>query len=308
MDSDIVDIEKEAPDPESPPEIDTRAVSIYDPLHRYLAEIRRYPFLTKEEELHLARRFREREDLDAVTQLILSHLRLAASIAMEYKRLPFNVMDLIQEGNVGLMHGVKKYDPSKGVRVATYAAWWIRAYILKHILQNWRLVRIGTTEVQRKLFFRLSKEREALEKRGVTVTPKLLADQLDVKEKEVVEMTQRLSDRELSFDEPIGPDSDTSVGSMLSSGQEAVDENLGKKQLKKVFQEKLMDFSKTLNPREADILRARILSEKPKTLEDFALKYEISKERIRQVEANLLKKLKKFMKEKITDFEDISQV
>jgi RNA polymerase sigma-32 factor len=293
-------------DPELPPPIDDHAVSVYDPLHRYLVEIRQYPFLSKEEELKLAKRFKEAGDLDAVTQLILSHLRLAVSIAMEYKRLPFNIMDLIQEGNVGLMHAVKKYDPFKKDRVATYAAWWIRAYILKHILQNWRLVRIGTTEAQRKLFFRLSKEREALEKKGIMATPKLLADRLSVKEKEVVEMTQRLSTGELSFEEPIGSDSDTSIGSLIPSRQEGADESLEKKQLKDLFQEKLRLFSKSLKPREVDILSKRILAEKPKTLDDFATKYGISKERVRQVEAALLKKIKKFMKAEIPDFEDIA--
>ncbi len=292
--------------PDLPPKIDENAVSVYDPLHRYLAEIRRYPFLTKEEELKLVKRYKESGDLDAVTQLILSHLRLAVAIAMEYKRLPFNIMDLIQEGNVGLMHAVKKYDPYKKARVATYAAWWIRAYILKHILQNWRLVRIGTTEAQRKLFFRLSKEREALEKKGILATPKLLADQLNVKEKEVVEMTQRLSLGEVSFEEPVGPDSDTSIGSLIPSEQEGADESLERKQLKTLFQEKLRAFTKTLKEREADILSARILAEKPKTLDGFAVKYGISKERVRQVEAALLKKIKKFMQDEIPDFKDIA--
>lgn len=129
-----------------------------------------------------------------MTELILSHLRLAASIAMEYKNLPFNSMDLIQEGNIGLMQAIKKFDPYKDIRVSTYASWWIRAYILKYILHNWRLVKIGTTEAQRKLFFRLSKERERLEKMGYEAGPKLLADRLDVKEQEVVEMQQRLGD------------------------------------------------------------------------------------------------------------------
>lgn len=306
MEEEIADFNKEPPDSDIPPKVDERSVSIYDPLHRYLAEVRRYPFLTREEELRLARRFKEKGDLDAVTKLVLSHLRLAVSIAMEYKQLPFNVMDLIQEGNVGLMHSVKKYDPYKGVRVATYAAWWIRAYILKHILQNWRLVRIGTTETQRKLFFRLSKEREALEKRGMVVTPKLLADHLNVKENEVIQMTQRLGDRELSFEEPVGPDSETSVGDTLPSDREGADESLEKKQLKIVFKEKLKKFSERLNDREGDILSNRVLSENPKTLKDFAIKYAVSKERVRQLEANLLKKLKKFMKEEIADFEDIA--
>jgi len=286
---------------------ENQSPAVYDPMQGYLAEIRKYPFLSLEEERILVRRFKEEGDLEAVTQLILAHLRLAASIAMEYKRLPFPTMDLIQEGNVGLMQAVKKFDPGKHVRMATYAAWWIRAYILKYILQNWRLVRIGTTEVQKKLFFRLSKERERLEKLGEIATPKLLADQLNVKEKEVVEMTQRLDRPEASLDAPAGPDSDTSLGHLLPSAQEGIDEILAQKQLKALFQRKLKAFSKTLKAREAEILSERILSERPKTLEALSRKYAVSKERIRQVEANLIKKLKKFMREEIPDFSNLSK-
>ncbi len=292
--------------PKAPPQVDDRGLSSYDPLHGYLIEVRKYPFLSREEEHALAVRFQEKGDLDAVTQLILSHLRLSVSIAMEYKKLPFNTMDLIQEGNVGLMHAVKKYDPYKNVRVSTYAAWWIRAYILKHILQNWRLVRIGTTEAQRKLFFRLSKEREALEKKGMAVTPKLLADQLNVKEKEVIEMTQRLEGHEISLSTPVGEEGNTSYGDLLPSNQEDTESHLANKQLKTLFQSKLALFSKQLKAREVDIIANRVLSEHPKTLETFAQKYGISKERVRQIEKNLLKKLKKFMQTEIPDFKDIS--
>src|SRR5581483_2112838 len=225
-----------SPEPEALADSEEQGLSVYDPLRRYLAEVRRYPFLSREEETRLAIRFREKGDLDAVTQLILSHLRLAASIAMEYKNLPFNVMDLIQEGNVGLMHAVKKFDPYKNVRVSTYAAWWIRAYILKHVLQNWRLVKIGTTEAQRKLFFQLSKERERLEKLGVEAGPKLLADQLHVKVKEVVEMEQRLGGWEVSIDEPAGAESDESLANILPSHQEGADEKLADEEMRALFQ------------------------------------------------------------------------
>jgi len=304
--NDALDVDNDPQDPEVPPKIDERTLGSYDPLRGYLVEIRKYPFLSREEEHDLAVRFREQGDLNAVTQLILSHLRLSVSIAMEYKRLPFNTMDLIQEGNVGLMHAVKKFDPYKNVRVATYAAWWIRAYILKYILQNWRLVRIGTTEAQRKLFFRLSKEREALEKRGMVVTPKLLADQLNVKEKEVVEMTQRLEGHEVSLSTPVGEDESSSYGDFLPAPQEDTEKHLADKQLKTLFQSKLATFTKRLKTREADILSNRVLSENPKTLENFAQKYDISKERVRQIEANLIKKLKKFIETEIPDFKDIS--
>jgi RNA polymerase sigma-32 factor len=298
------DLENDHPDAETLSEGKEHGLSIYDPLQRYLAEVRRYPFLSREEEHDLSIRFREKGDLDAVTQLILSHLRLAVSIAMEYRNLPFNVMDLIQEGNVGLMHAVKKFDPYKKVRVSTYATWWIRAYILKYILQNWRLVRIGTTETQRKLFFRLSKERERLEKLGVEAGPKLLASRLDVKEKDVIEMSQRLGGSELSLDAPAGTLSDEPLSNVLPSPQVRADDALADKQLALLFRSKLKAFSKILKPREAEILSERILSEKPLTLERFASKFQISKERVRQIEENIKKKLKSFMKEEIKDFSE----
>ncbi|TAK07140.1 MAG: sigma-70 family RNA polymerase sigma factor [Candidatus Manganitrophaceae bacterium] len=297
------DVENIVPQVDGEPE--EQGLTVSDPLHRYLAEIRRYPFLSREEEKRLAVKFKEEGDLQAVTQLVLSHLRLAASIAMEYKNLPFPSMDLIQEGNIGLMQAIKKFDPYKDIRVSTYAAWWIRAYILKYILNNWRLVKIGTTEAQRKLFFRLSKERERLEKMGYEAGPKLLAERLDVKEKEVVEMQQRLGGWEASLDEPAGPESDEPLGHFIPSNQEGADERLEKDELQELFQEKLKEFSKTLKPRELEILTDRILSETPKTLEVFGQKYKISKERVRQLEENLIKKLKKFMKEQIKDFKDI---
>ena len=297
-------LEKEAPEEVEPDDSD-RGLSPYDPLQRYLAEVRKYPFLSREEERRLAVKFKEEGDLQAVTQLVLSHLRLAVSIAMEYRNLPFNVMDLIQEGNVGLMQAVKKFDPYKNIRVATYAAWWIRAYILKHILHNWRLVKIGTTEAQRKLFYRLSKERERLEKLGFEAGPKLLAEQLHVKEKEVIEMERRLGQWEVSLDEPLGEDSDETLSNLIPSGQARADEKLAEEELKALFQSKLKAFSKTLKLREREILTDRILSETPMTLEAFGERYKISKERVRQLEENLLKKLKKFMKEQIKDFKEI---
>lgn len=302
---DDFDIEKETLDPEIAPTEEERSLSVYDPLQRYLAEVRKYPFLSREEEQRLAIQFKEKGDRQAVTQLVLSHLRLAVSIAMEYKNLPFNIMDLIQEGNVGLMQAVKKFDPYKNVRVSTYAAWWIRAYILRHILQNWRLVRIGTTEAQRKLFFQLSKERERLEKMGHEAGTKLLADRLSVKEREVIEMQQRLGHQELSLDEPVGVESDEPLADIIPSDQEGADEKLADEQLKALFQSKLKEFSKTLKPREREILSDRILSENPKTLEAFGTKFRISKERVRQLEENLLKKLKAFMQQEIKDFSDI---
>jgi len=299
-------------DPEEEEETDkmpeSYTVAISDPLHRYLAEVRKYPFLTPEEEKRLTLKYMEEGDLHAVTQLVLSHLRLVVSIAMRYKHLPFPIMDIIQEGNIGLMHGIKKFDPYRNVRVAPYVTWWIRASILKYIIENWSLIRIGTNDTERKLFFQLSKERERLQRLGYEATNRLLATRLNVKESDVADMKHRISVRDLSLDMPHHTDSDEPLEQTLPSHEEAVDERLAREQLQTIFQEKLQAFSLTIKPREADILTNRILSNNPTTLETFAQKYKISKERVRQLEGNLIKKLKKFMREEIRDFDDMASL
>ena len=303
------DIETEEPEPVKAVD-DQRGLSVYDPLHRYLAEVRKYPFLTREEEVRLAVLSKSPNDdaLQAITDLVLSHLRLVASIAMEYRHLPIDTMDLIQEGNIGLMQAIKKFDPYRNIRVATYAAWWIRAYILKYLTQNWRLVKIGTTEVQRKLFFNLSKEREKLEKSGFVAGPKLLADRLNVKEQDVIEVEQRMKwGHEVSLDAPYGErDSETTLMETLPSLEEGVEQKAAKEQLTLLFQSKLKEFSQTLNARDKQILSDRILSDQPITLDALGVLFKISKERVRQLEENLIKKLKKFIKQELKDFEDIT--
>ncbi|MBI3358149.1 MAG: RNA polymerase factor sigma-32 [Nitrospirae bacterium] len=303
--------DEEATEPtEEAKETEERSVSVYDPLHRYLMEIRKYPFLTREEEVRLAilSKSTNEDALQAITDLVLSHLRFVASIAMEYRHLPFDTMDLIQEGNIGLMQAIKKFDPYRNIRVATYAAWWIRAYILKYLLQNWRLVKIGTTEVQRKLFFNLSKEREKLEKLGYVAGPKLLADRLNVKEDEVIDVERRMKwGQEVSLDATYGEkESERSLMETLPSGEEGVEQKAAKEQLARLFQTKLKEFSQTLDLRDKKILSDRILSEQPMTLDALGVLYKISKERVRQLEENLVKKLKRFMKQELKDFEDIT--
>lgn len=300
----------ESPDPDNPEDSEVfespeehpsgeSAVSIYDPLRRYLVEIRKYPYLSREEEKAFALQLHEQGDLQAATQLILSHLRLAAAIAMEYKHLPFETLDLIQEGNIGLMQGIKKFDPYKNIRVATYVSWWIRAYVLKYILNNWRLVKIGTTEGERKLFFQLSRQKAHLERMGYEASPKLLADQLQVKETEVISMAQRLGSQELSLDQPLGHESEETLGQVIATDAIGVDEQLADLEFRQLFQSALDAFSKTLNPRDQDLLAERILAEEPKTLEALGTKYKISKERVRQLEANLMKKLKKYIESRL---------
>jgi RNA polymerase sigma-32 factor len=278
----------------------------YDPVKKYLSEIRKYPFLSREEEVDLARRYKEQGDMDAISKLILSHLRMVYYIAMEYRQGSLPMMDLIQEGNIGLMVAIKKFDPYKGIRVGTYAAWWIRAFILRHIINNFRLVKVGTTQAQRKLFYNLQKEKQKLRTLGYDPDIKLLADTLQVKEKEVVEMDQRMGSWEVSLDAPAHEESDETVGANLPSGEEMLDEQIAGEELKSLFHHKLISFQETLNARDMDILKSRILSEKPLTLLEIATKYRISKERARQLEEKIMKNMKNYMAREIKDFKLIS--
>ena len=192
-----------------------KGVVPYDPVKKYLSEIRKYPFLSREEEVNLARHYKERGDMEAISRLILSNLRLVYHIALEYKQSAFPLMDLIQEGNIGLMAALKKFDPYKGIRVGTYASWWIRAFILRYIINNFRLVKVGTTQAQRKLFFNLQKEKQKLLMLGYDPEIKLLADNLQVKEKEIVEMDQRMGNWEVSLDAPLNGDTEETFGRNL---------------------------------------------------------------------------------------------
>ena len=272
-------------------------------LDRYLVEIRRYPFLTKEEELRLFDEYREKGRNDAAVKLILANLRVSVAIASEYGHVGIDQMDLIQEGNVGLLQAIKKFDPTRNVRFYAYAAWWVRAFILRYLLNNFRLVKIGTTQEQRKLFFNLRKEKAKLQQEGFIPDPKLLADRLKVRERDVVEMDQRLGSWELSLDQPMTDEGEGTFHDLLPSPQLGVDEQLAKNQLRVVFRKKLAEFAESLNEREEDILRNRLLSETPITLEDLGKKYSITKERARQLEAKIIKRLRAFMKNELKDFE-----
>lgn len=275
----------------------------YDPLQHYLMEIKKYRFLTKEEEFELAVKYKKEGDMDAISKLIMANLKIVVIIAMEYKNLGINLMDLIQEGNLGLMQAIKKFDPYRGLRLATYASWWIRAYILRYILNNWRLVKIGTTQAQRKLFFNLMKEKARLEALGKDTAPKLLADDLGVKEKEVIEMDQRLTNPDISLNEPVRQDGNTPLMSFISSDEIPVDEKIAKKELSKLFRDRLEEFARTLNERDLYILRQRILAEKPLSLNEIGKTYGISKERVRQLEEKIITRLREYLKQEIHDFE-----
>ncbi len=276
----------------------------FDPLQRYLAEISRYKLLTKEEEYQLAVAYREENDPDSAYKLVTGNLRLVVKIALEFHRAwVMNLLDLIQEGNIGLMQAVKKFDPYQGVKLSSYASFWIRAYILKYILDNWRLVKIGTTQAQRKIFFNLQKEKAKLEALGYAAEPKQLADSMGVKEKEVIQMDQRMSSWETSLDTPIRGDGERSLMDFLPEKKALIDKKLADDEIKSLVNQKLKEFKKTLKDKELDIYETRLLAENPATLQEIGDEYGITRERTRQIEERLLRKIKEFLTEEIPGIE-----
>jgi RNA polymerase sigma-32 factor len=282
-----------------------RAIVPYDPLQAYLLEIKQFRLLTREEEKELATRVIEQNDEKAAHRLITSNLRWVVKIAMDFHRYwTKNLLDLIQEGNLGLLQAVRKFDPYRGIKFSYYASFWIKAYMLKFIMDNWKLVKIGTTQSQRKLFFNLAKERDKLIAQGFTPEPRLLAERLDVREEEVVEMSQRLGGWEISLSSPVGDDSRESYGALLPDPGKGVDEQLSEYESRKLFSSKIKEFRKTLSGKEADIFDNRIIAEKPLTLRELGDKYHISRERVRQIQEKIIKNIKKWLKEEIANFEE----
>ena len=275
----------------------TKALVPFDPLQRYLTEIRRFKLLSREEEHRLAVQYKEYGDLEAAYKLVTANLRLVVMIAREYQKAFKTLLDLIQEGNMGLMEAVKNFDPYRGVRFPSYAVWWIRAYMIRYIMNDWRMVKIGTTQAQRKLFFNLQKEKEKIEAEGLMVGPKLLAQRLQVKEDEVVEMEQRLASRDLSVDVPIGGDDDeATMLSFLPDNKQTPEEQFADAQYHELLHDKMEQFAKTLKDKELVIYRERLLNEEPATLREIGEKYGISRERVRQIEERVKKKLKTYLK------------
>ena len=277
----------------------------YDPLQMYLLEIKRYNLLTREEEIELGKRVREKKDEKAAYRLATSNLRLVVKIAMDFHRYwTKNLLDLIQEGNLGLLQAVKKFDPYRGIKFSYYASFWIKAYMLKFVMDNWKLVKIGTTQSQRKLFFNLAKERDKLIAEGFSPEPRLLAERLAVKEEEVVEMSQRLGGWEISLSAPVGDDSREAYGALLPDPGISTDEQLSKNQRGQILKQKLKEFRRTLSGNKADIFDNRIMAEKPLTLQELGDKYHISRERVRQIQEKITINIRKWLKEQIPDFEE----
>lgn len=266
-----------------------------DTLKQYIKDISRHKLLSTEEEAVLIKQLQETGDIDAAKKLVMANLRLVVKISMEYKSAYQNVMDLIQEGNIGLMKAVSKYNPEKGAKLSYYASWWIKSYILKFILDNFRLIKIGTTAEQKKLFYNLMKEKEKLAAQGIEPTTKLISENLGVSEKAVIQMDHRLSSSggEVSIDQTLGDDS--SFADFLSSNDEPIDDTLSHIQSLDILQDNLKDFIEDLKERDKDIFKKRLLSEVPPSLQSIADDYGVSRERIRQIEERLLKKLKVYM-------------
>lgn len=277
-----------------------------DPLlSAYLREIQKYPLLTREEEHDLAVRYYEKKDREALQKLVTSNLRFVVKIAYEYTYYRAKLLDLIQEGNMGLVKAVQDFDPYKDVRLTTYAVWWIRSYIQDAILKGHSLVKLGTTQAQKRLFYRLRGEQKKLEQMGLAPTEKLklLASNLDVREKEVQEMDQRLSAQDLSLNAPMNHEEKSDHLQNLSDPSVPVDESLGDAQQKEIFGRILKEFATTLEGREKFIFNDRLVSENPATLQEIGDKYGVTKERARQIEEQIKAKLRDYVKERFPDYD-----
>lgn len=282
-------------------EVSERAITrdSTDPLTLYVREIGRYKLLTPEEEDTLLKELQETGDIEVAKKLVLANLRLVVKIALEYRSAWQNVMDLIQEGNIGLMKAVSKYDGTKGAKLSYYASWWIRSYILKFILDNFRMVKIGTTNEQKKLFYNLLREKDRLQAMGINPDTKLLSENLGVSEKAVKVMDKRLSEKsgDLSLETKMdheGP----ALGDILTNADEIpVDDRLSELQGLEILKEHLKDFLVNLKERDREIFEKRLLAEVPASLQSIADEYGVSRERIRQIEERLLNNLKVYMSE-----------
>lgn len=272
--------------------------STLSPLQLYLHEISKYPLLEPEEEYNLAVQHFESGDRQAAHRLITSNLRLVVKIANDFNKAQANLLDLIQEGNYGLMQAVKKYNPYKGVKLSSYAAWWIRAFILKHIMDNKSQVRIGTTAAQRKLFFNLKREAEKLLAEYDRVDPKLIAENLSVNEQDVIDMQMRLSAPDVSLNAPIEEGGTVTREDTIADSAETIEDVLAEKEVRQIFQDHLNEFRKKLKGRDLEVFEARLLAEDPLTLQEIGDRFGISRERARQIEARIIKKLRELVDEK----------
>ncbi len=279
------------------------APATVDPLRMYLQEINRFPTLTAEEEFDLARRYQDENDQEAALRIITSNLRLVVKIAMDFQRKWMkNLQDLIQEGNVGLMKALQKFDPDKEIKFSYYAAFWVKAYILKFIMDNWRMVKIGTTQAQRKLFYNLNKEKQRLESMGISPDNEAISDSLQVTRSDVDQMQQRMGMNDLSLDMPYGEDGETTPMNFIPALNAGAEDQILQEETASLLKEHIKVIEPDLNPKEKEILEKRLLAETPATLREIGEKYGITRERVRQIESRLLQKIKNQMSDNISDF------
>jgi RNA polymerase sigma-32 factor len=263
-------------------------------LESYLLQINQFPLLTQEEEFQLAVRYRKHNDIDAVQKLITSNLKFVVKVAFEYKAYGIKILDLIQEGNIGLMMAVKKFDPYKGYRFISYAIWWIRAYIQNFIIKTWSLVKIGTTQAQKKLFFKIGKVRKALESNvGNEKKYELLANDLNVAKEDIIEMEQRMSSRDFSLDAPFDEGHELTHLDLLQEDSPNQEETLAREEEKKIQEREVLNAMKRLNEKEIYVIKNRVMADSPLTLQEIGDHLKLSRERVRQIESEALKKLKK---------------
>lgn len=286
------------------------SLAMRDPLKAYMQETKRFPLLTREDEHELAVRLVEDGDSDAARRLVESNLRLVVKIAYEYQRAHYNFLDIVQEGNIGLMQAVSKFDPYRGLRLSTYASWWIRAFILKFILKNHRMVRVGTTQAQRKLFFNLKKERDKLEAQGFSTDAASIAKALDVREKDVVEMQKRLRAPDSSMDAPLGAEDEAGTRTRHDVMEGGLggrpDEVVAESQFRSILREKLGSFADGLKGREERIFRQRWLTEAPMKLRELGAEFGVSRERARQIEKRLLGRVRSYLIDELGTAVDIA--
>jgi len=304
------ELPEETPVPEPPAAeevdlgVDTTKPATYDPLRRYLYEISKFSSLSREEEHALAVRYKK-GDREAAYRLVTSNLRLVVKIAMIYHKVYRNLLDLIQEGNLGLLQAVQRFDPNRGTRLTTYAAWWIKAYILKFLLDNTRMVKIGTTNIRRKILMNLNKEKRELEAKGITPTSQLLAQNLGVDEDEIREVELGMSAPDVSLDAPIGEDGDLHYIDTLNMMEQSVDDKIAHGEFRELLERKFADFSNSLSERDRYILEHRLIADEPQTLQEIADRYGISREAVRVAEKKLVGKIKAYMIESFGDIREI---
>ncbi len=270
---------------------------VKNPLETYLMQINQFPLLTPEEEFELAVRYRKYNDIKAAQKLITSNLRFVVKVAFEYKSYGVKMLDLIQEGNIGLMMAVKKFNPYKGYRFISYAIWWIRAYIQNFIIKSWSLVKIGTTQAQKKLFYKIGKVRKALESdladKDEDEKYELIAKDLDVSEEDIIEMEQRMSSRDLSLDTPFDDDQELTHLELIQEDSPNQEEALAEEEERRIREMQIQNAMKKLNEKELYVIKNRIMSDEPLTLQEIGNHLKLSRERVRQIESEALKKLKK---------------